>query len=47
VAVDDAVAVLDRGHVDELQRKLHLGLIDVGKPDQIELALLAHVLERT
>ena len=44
--VDDAVAVLDPGHVDELERKLDLRLIDVGEPDQIELALVAHVLER-
>jgi hypothetical protein len=46
LTVDDAVAVLDPGHVDELKRELHLGLIDVGEPYQIELAVLAHVLER-
>jgi len=41
LAVDDAVAVLDLGHVDELERTLHRRVIDVGEPDQVELALPA------
>jgi hypothetical protein len=46
LSVDDAVAVLDRGHVDELERSLRRRPIDVRDPDQIELALLTHLLER-
>ena len=45
LALDDVVGVLDLGDVDKLERVLHLLLIDVGEPDQVELALLAQVLE--
>ena len=46
LAVDDAVAVLDLGYVDELERVPRRCGIDVGEPDQIELALPSHIRKR-
>ena len=47
LAVDDAVAVLDLGNIDELERQSHMTLADVREPDQIDLACNAQVLECT
>jgi hypothetical protein len=45
LAVDDAVAVLDLGDADQLERPLHDRLVDVREPNQVELALTAQLFE--
>ena len=45
VTLEDAVAVLDLGHVDKMKRALHSCLRDVRQSDHIEFALQAEVHE--
>ena len=46
LAVEDAVGVLDLAEVDELERPLDAVERHVGHADQVELALVAQVLQR-
>ena len=45
-AIDDAVGILDARDIDELERPADGVGRGVGDPDQVELALLAQILQR-